>query len=353
MSRFEKMHDTIDHEYVEGRLSAYLDGELPSQEKEVVDRHLAVCQACQWQLDTLRQTVQWMGEMPAVPIPRVFTIPAPAQPVPQRRWNFLPVLQGAAALIALVLVVVVAGDIFFSGFSPRAVPQSAHDLEGAPALPQATRAVSARDEAPVAEAEVAMEEEAEAPLALDVMPTPEEALMQTEAAAQERTAEKSQAPVSATEAPMMSAAAPPPPPEGGGVADEAEAPLSPQAAAPEAGAVAPEAEAAAPEAGAVAPEAEAAAPTEGAVAPTADAATRDSDEPISSPTPTAAWTVTAVAEIEEAAPRALGAEDEQPLGALLRPSISWLRVIEVGLVAVLALLLPAILVAILQRRRSQ
>ena len=87
MSRFGKPDGTTKHEYYEERLSAYLDGELAPGERETVERHLTTCQACQWDLDTLQTTVQWMGELPTVPLPRVFTIPAPAQPerTPWRR----------------------------------------------------------------------------------------------------------------------------------------------------------------------------------------------------------------------------------------------------------------------------
>jgi hypothetical protein len=60
-----------------------------------------------------------------------------------------------------------------------------------------------------------------------------------------------------------------------------------------------------------------------------------------------------VAEVEEAAPAGMGAGEEQPSGALLRPSVSWLRVIEVALLAALALILPATIIAVIQRYKSQ
>jgi len=111
MRWFRKRNETTEHEYVEERLSAYLDGELSQKEWAVVDRHLAACQSCQWNLATLKQTIQWTREMPAVPVPRVFTIPASAAPArrPRRNWGFVPLLQGATAIVALLLFFVMAG----------------------------------------------------------------------------------------------------------------------------------------------------------------------------------------------------------------------------------------------------
>ncbi|HFD39179.1 MAG TPA: hypothetical protein ENJ31_04940 [Anaerolineae bacterium] len=123
-----KRGETKEHRYVETRLSAYLDDELSPQERERVDRHLAVCADCRWNLDTLRRTVQWTRELPSVPVPRVFTLPASVQPARQRRrgWGLAPVLQGATALVALMLILVVAGDaLLFSS------------LQGAAPMPQA------------------------------------------------------------------------------------------------------------------------------------------------------------------------------------------------------------------------
>jgi hypothetical protein len=116
MSWVRKSNEETEHGYVEERLSAYLDGELTQQEQGIVERHLATCQDCRWNLDTLRQTVQWVQELPSVPVPRVFTIPVPAEPAraPRRRWG-VPLLQGATALVALMLVFVVAGDFVLTG----------------------------------------------------------------------------------------------------------------------------------------------------------------------------------------------------------------------------------------------
>ena len=56
MSRFGKPENITEHHYFEQRLSAYLDGELLPQERDAVKHHLATCQACQWDIDTLAKT---------------------------------------------------------------------------------------------------------------------------------------------------------------------------------------------------------------------------------------------------------------------------------------------------------
>ena len=85
MSWLRRTDNRTEHHYKEERLCAYLDGELPPQERRAIDQHLATCPACQWQLDTLRQTVQWTRALPCVPAPRVFTIPPFTEPVPAPR----------------------------------------------------------------------------------------------------------------------------------------------------------------------------------------------------------------------------------------------------------------------------
>ena len=138
MARMPWSSRRTEHEYVDERLSAYLDGELAPQEREVVERHLAACPDCQWNLETLRQTVQWTRQLPTLPVPRVFTIPLPAQPQPAPRWRWsLPLLQGATALVALLLVFVVAGDLLLGGALPlpgaAVKEQPAADMQPMPA----------------------------------------------------------------------------------------------------------------------------------------------------------------------------------------------------------------------------
>ena len=122
-----------EHQYVEERLSAYLDGVLPPGERQNVETHLAACPRCQWSFETLRETVQWTRELPTVSLPRVFTIPVPVQPEPvvRRGWG-LPVLQAATALVALLFFFAVAGDFVLTGLLPSSAPQEEPVYEMAP-----------------------------------------------------------------------------------------------------------------------------------------------------------------------------------------------------------------------------
>ncbi len=153
-----------EHRYFEERLSAYLDGELLPRERDAVERHLSDCPSCRWNLKTLRQTVQWTSQLPMVRVPRSFAIPVPARPAPAApRWRFMPVLQGATALVALLLFFVVAGDAMLTGFQPVAMPRP----EPQALAPQATSpdlAEGEETEGAVAVETVVVEAEAEGPM---------------------------------------------------------------------------------------------------------------------------------------------------------------------------------------------
>lgn len=101
-----------EHKRVEELLSAYIDGELPIEEATLVEKHLRDCSACTQNLETLRQTVSLMQQLPAVSPPRSFAISHLV--VPERRWAWGYVyLRGATALAALLLTVLLAGDLGF------------------------------------------------------------------------------------------------------------------------------------------------------------------------------------------------------------------------------------------------
>jgi hypothetical protein len=132
MSWLERRDRKTEHGYSKERLSAYLDGELLPREREAVEQHLAGCSSCRWEVETLRQTVQWASEMPVVPIPRVFTIPAQAAPArARRRWRFMPALQGATALVAALLFVAMAGEAMLTGSLPLVAPAPGSSQEAA------------------------------------------------------------------------------------------------------------------------------------------------------------------------------------------------------------------------------
>jgi anti-sigma factor RsiW len=171
MSWLERRDKQNKHSYFQERLSAYLDGELVPREKEAVEQHLAGCSSCRWEVETLRQTVQWTAELPAVPIPRVFTIPAQAEPArARRRWRLVPALQAATALVALLLFFAVAGESMLTGSLPLGAPAPGDSQEAA----RVVETVVVEKEVEkivqeVPEAEVSAEEPVgeEAPLALE------------------------------------------------------------------------------------------------------------------------------------------------------------------------------------------
>ncbi len=107
-------HPTIE------QLSAYLDGQLSSQELSTWDTHLNMCQECQQTLAELRATVALLHALPQPTLPRSFMLPAdsvltrfaPVQPLtpiplhaaPRRRaWAFY--MQGMVRTVSTVAAI--------------------------------------------------------------------------------------------------------------------------------------------------------------------------------------------------------------------------------------------------------
>jgi len=103
-------------------LSAYLDGELSAEERARLETQLATDAALRAELDALRHTVSLVRGLPSIPVPRNFILPQtagasprPAQRVRLRRAWAAPFLTAATAVVSLLFVVVLAGDLLFSG----------------------------------------------------------------------------------------------------------------------------------------------------------------------------------------------------------------------------------------------
>ena len=151
MSDFGKIQSKAEHRRIIEMLSVYIDGELPFRDRARVEEHLAECTDCAWELETLRQTVDLVGQLAKVPVPRAFTIHETPSPrwigLFQARWAYI-YLKGATALAAALLVLVLAGDVLFqfqrsiTGFAPAMAP--AKEL----AAPAAAPTVVAMQEAP-------------------------------------------------------------------------------------------------------------------------------------------------------------------------------------------------------------
>lgn len=115
---------TAGHRYALQRLSSYIDGQLSEQERERVQVHLRACPDCREQLRILRWTKDLSRQMPVMPVPRSFIIreaDLEARPAAAGWPRLLPSLAGlqtAAAIVAVLLVLVVAGDLWMGGGVP-------------------------------------------------------------------------------------------------------------------------------------------------------------------------------------------------------------------------------------------
>jgi hypothetical protein len=171
MSDFGKTKFKAEHRRIREMLSLYIDGELSSGDRARVEEHLAECDDCTWELETLRQTVDLMAQLPKVPVPRAFTIYEAPRPRPfgllQARWVYT-YLKGATALAAALLILVLAGDALFQ--FQRMTTSFAPAKEFA--APAAAPTVVARQEAPPAPMEAPGIPEEEVLEEAEVTPSP-------------------------------------------------------------------------------------------------------------------------------------------------------------------------------------
>ena len=149
----------------EDLVAAYVDGDVTTEERQRVEAAMAASEQVAWEVNTLRQTVELLQDLPSVPLPRSFTLtedqvadvleerralakvnPSPPRNVetaPESPWQrFLDFLNGgdlalrnAAALAAVLLLLVFAAEfqIQQSQLGPAA---GGEQLSSAPAEPQ-------------------------------------------------------------------------------------------------------------------------------------------------------------------------------------------------------------------------
>jgi anti-sigma factor RsiW len=204
-----------------------MDGQLAPAERTRVKAHLHSCPSCREELRTLEWTRSLLQQVPTVPVPRSFVI-READLVPQRTTRPRGLaLQWATALVAVLLVVVVAGDMFFNArlAAPESQPEIAMLALSTPtAAPTAAmeRAAAAEE----TEAKAAPQEDAqvgtpaEAPKR-EIVPSPTGETVETGKTAQPVTVMGGGGPVTGTTTaqPMVVEVAPStspvaPPPEG-------------------------------------------------------------------------------------------------------------------------------------------
>jgi hypothetical protein len=145
-------------------LSAYLDDELSARDRARLEAQLATDPALRAELEALRRTVALVRDLPSVSVPRNFILPrtmaARPRPVRPRRAWAAPLLTAATAVVSLVFVVVLAGDLLLSGLGRQAFAPAAEPVLEAEA-PQVALAPSPTGEEVVAEAVVEAEAEEE------------------------------------------------------------------------------------------------------------------------------------------------------------------------------------------------
>ena len=162
-------------------LSQYLDDRLSLRARERVDRAVAACARCREELETRRVTLSLLRELPPIPPPRSFTLPAPPVAEPTlaagsatSRLAALPTwaYAGAAAIAGIALAFLALVDA--GGLT---TPQSNFsDTDAIAAFPQA----AAEPASPAAQSQPAPQAEAmAAPAAARQAPQQEQTLPQS------------------------------------------------------------------------------------------------------------------------------------------------------------------------------
>lgn len=106
-------------------ISAYVDDDLTQSEKERFESHLAECEQCCRDVEILRQTVEWLGQMPVQPLPRSFMIPESEARGTGFAFDWLfPYLRAGAVAAACVLVFVLSADLFQATLSTGRLAQA-------------------------------------------------------------------------------------------------------------------------------------------------------------------------------------------------------------------------------------
>lgn len=99
------------HRRVAGLLSSYIDGQVTSAERRLIEGHLPGCDSCSRELDDLRRTVSLMGTLPELGPGRSYVLSSAHRPAPARRSAFPLWAPGiAAAACAVLLAVVISGQ---------------------------------------------------------------------------------------------------------------------------------------------------------------------------------------------------------------------------------------------------
>ena len=155
------------HSVDEELVAAYIDGDVTTEERQRVEAAMATDEQVAWEVNTMRQTVELLQDLPAVPLPRSFVLtedqvadvllerrsrapttaaqtPPPQEPADSPWQRFLRFLNGgdlalrnAAALAAVLLVLFYVAEVQLQQ-NQVGTPDGAGDqLSQAPSAPQA------------------------------------------------------------------------------------------------------------------------------------------------------------------------------------------------------------------------
>lgn len=142
------------HQWVEERLSEYVDNRLSPRERVTVEQHLADCAMCRASLESLRWTIALVKQVPAPALPRSFTLPMPA-PRAQRVSLAFGLAQFGAALATVLLLTVIGVDVLmqWSGVTGAPMPSAASEFAEPTLAIAAAPPTLARDQAGALRAE--------------------------------------------------------------------------------------------------------------------------------------------------------------------------------------------------------
>jgi len=150
-----------DEEKRQEAFSAYLDNRLPQDQRQAFEQRLAADADLRAELELAQLIRQHMSQMPRRAAPRSFTLDAAVYGKPRKEplVQAYPFLRAATVMTAFFFVIALGLSVFTSQGADSMAPMTQTAMEPAPA-----------QEAPMVEAEIAMEEAVEAPVAAPKAP---------------------------------------------------------------------------------------------------------------------------------------------------------------------------------------
>lgn len=150
-----------DEEKRQEAFSAYLDNRLPQDQRQAFEQRLAADADLRAELELAQLIRQHMSQMPRRAAPRSFTLDAAVYGKPRKEplVRVYPFLRAATVMTAFFFVLALGLSVFTNQGADSMAPMAQTAMEPAPA-----------QEAPMVDAEIAMEEVVEAPVAAPKAP---------------------------------------------------------------------------------------------------------------------------------------------------------------------------------------